>query len=80
MPRRLDARLRVVGVHVDDGNLEALRQVARVQGAADFAGAAVKPTWLLAMMWMVPPVRKPSVLARLSVSATMPCPGKAASP
>ncbi len=35
-PRHLDARLGIVGVDVDDGHLEALGQVAGVEGAATF--------------------------------------------
>ena len=37
-PRRRKARLGIIGVHVDDRRIEALRQVARVVGRAAFAG------------------------------------------
>src|SRR3569623_1998530 len=46
----------------------------------DDAGAVVKPTWLLMTTCTVPPVRYPRSCDRLSVSATTPCPAKAASP
>jgi hypothetical protein len=55
-PRRHDHPLRVVGVDVHDGDAEALGQVAGKQGAARVVGSVVKPIWLLAMMWIVPPV------------------------
>src|SRR5258707_2371126 len=42
--------------------------------------SAVNPSWLLAMMWIVPPVSYPRRRLRFSVSATIPCPGNAASP
>ena len=43
----------VVGVDMDDRDLEALGQVAGVEGRARLARASVvKPSWLLAMMWM----------------------------
>ena len=38
----------------------------------DEDGPVVKPTWLLMMTWMVPPVRYPRSCARLSVSNTTP--------
>ena len=46
----------------------------------DDSGAVVKPTWLLMITCMVPPVRYPRSSDRFSVSATTPCPANAASP
>ena len=46
----------------------------------DAAGAVVKPTWLLTTTCTVPPVRYPRSWERFRVSATTPCPAKAASP
>ena len=36
------------------------------------SGEVVNPTWLLTIMWIVPPVRYPRSSARFSVSATTP--------
>ncbi len=46
----------------------------------DSCGSVVKPIWLLAMMWIVPPVVYPRRPCMLRVSATTPWPEKAASP
>ena len=42
-PRRLEAGDRIVGVDVDDRNLEAARQAARVAGAVGLAGRGREP-------------------------------------
>ena len=44
------------------------------------SGSVVKPIWLFAIMWSVPPVLYPSKRERLNVSATTPCAANAASP
>ena len=51
-----DAGLHVVGVHVDDRHVEALGEVRRVARGAASSGSVVKPSWLLAITWIVPPV------------------------
>ena len=57
--RDLDDRFGVVAVDVEDRRLDALGDVGRVGAGAGVGGAVVKPIWLLTMMWIVPPVRKP---------------------
>ena len=49
------AGLEVVGVDVDDRDVEALGQVRRVRVERASVGSVVKPTWLFAIRCSVPP-------------------------
>ena len=55
--RDRDARLRVLGVDVEDRRLDELGDVGAVLRAiAASRGLVVKPIWLLTTTWIVPPV------------------------
>ena len=81
-PRRLHDRLGVVAVDVEDRGLD--RSWRRRWGSGvnrSSSGDVVKPIWLLTMMWIVPPVRKPGSSRQVRASRRR-CPGRmnAASP
>ena len=66
-PGGLDDRLGVVPVDVEDRGGERLAQIRGIPRGPEVLDV-VKPSWLLTMMWTVPPVVKPSRGARMSVS------------
>src|SRR5207247_1100742 len=76
----VNARLRIVGVDVNDRNFESLCQIAGVACRPRIAWIRRESDLIVYDDVKRPPVRKPVSPERLNVSATTPSPGNAASP